>query len=219
MEIELGYSDEDLLIAWKPHGILTSGNAPVTFRQKVQSLVINNNLGGGKVEPCHRLDFETSGWVIFGLHEDSIRSISKAFEERLIRKSYFALVHGHLEIRLDIRFDLEGKQAKTIVRRIQNGKIAGAGNVAFVQIEIESGRTHQIRKHLSSIGHSIVGDHKYPCTNGVYQGKGLFLSAHHLSFRHPLYEKQIEVCRLPSKKFLKIPFIHQIGLEDFLGLS
>ena len=219
MDVELGYLDEDLLIAWKPHGMLTSGNAPATFRQKVQSYVINKDLGSGKVEPCHRLDFETSGWVIFGLNEHSIRVISSAFEKRLIDKSYFALVHGHLESRLDIRFQLNGKQAKTIVRRIQNGKIAGAGNVSFVLITIESGRTHQIRRHLSSIGHSIVGDLKYPGLNKVYQGKGLFLCAHHLSIPHPNHKNPVEVCRLPSKKFLKIPFIHQIGLDDFLGLS
>ena len=211
--VNIGFEDDDLLIAWKPHGTLTSGNSNATFRLQIQKLTQT------AAEPCHRLDFGTSGWVIFGKHAKAVTAMNVAFEQRSVNKRYVALVHGTFPTSMDIRLPISGQSAHSRVECIENGRIAGAGDVALVEVHLFTGRTHQIRRHLCGLGHALVGDDRYAFHEGIYRGKGLFLSAWHLDFAHPLSGARIEVSQLPGKKFTKIPFVHRSGFEKRIHLS
>ena len=189
----IGFEDEHLVIAWKPHGVLTSGNTGRTFVREVQRTLSEDSKA--RIFPCHRLDFGTSGWVIFGKDKESARAMGLLFESRRISKQYVALVHGLVPPAMKLAWPLEGKLAETVVSLLAAGKIAGAGAVSFVEARPITGRTHQIRRHLFHAGHGIVGDDRYGDPESRYQGKGLFLSAYGLAFDHPIVpHRKINFC-------------------------
>lgn len=211
-ELLLGWEDEHLGVVWKPHGILTSGNSGKTLRHLLRVQLGDSN-PHGSLEPAHRLDFGTSGWVIFGKNERCLQALNEAFRAQVVRKSYWALVHGELPHSLSISLPLDGKTARTDVLRKANGRIAGADPVSLGLIQTTTGRTHQIRRHLHQIGHGVVGDDTYVQPTGLYRGKGLFLCAHAIRFTHPITKQQIDLSSHPSKKFMKIPWVYE-SLKD-----
>ena len=212
MQAAIGFEDEHLVVAWKPHGVLTSGNTGRTFVREVQRTV--SEASKAPIFPCHRLDFGTSGWVVFGKHKEAARELGLLFESRRITKRYVALVHGLIPPAMKLAWPLEGKAAETGVSLLAEGSIAGAGPVSFIQARPVTGRTHQIRRHLFQSGHGIVGDDRYGDPERRYRGKGLFLSAYGLGFDHPIEpDIKVNLQALPSKKFSKLPFVHQ---SDFI---
>ncbi|MAI22422.1 MAG: hypothetical protein CL828_00025 [Crocinitomicaceae bacterium] len=217
-EVHLGFEDEHLVIAWKPHGVLTSGNSGRTFVQAVNRCLDKTSESG--VLPCHRLDFGTSGWVVFGKNKSAAREMGLLFEQRSINKRYVALVHGQVPPSLNMVWPLDGKFAKTRVAMLAQGRMAGTGPVSFVHAEPITGRTHQIRRHLFDSGHGIVGDDRYGIPGERYQGKGLFLCAYGMNFDHPLTsDLKVNLVAEPSKKFRKLPFVHQSDFIQRLNLS
>lgn len=218
----VGYEDDHLLVVWKPHGMLTSGNDGNTLRRAVHLALgfgAATEDGGCAPEPCHRLDYGTSGWVIFGRNPGALAAMNQAFADRRILKRYTALVHGPAPKSLYFNLTLEGLASRTQSTCIARGRIAGAGDVSLMAVFPETGRTHQIRRHFSAVGHPIVGDDRFHREHPIYRGKGLFLCADGLAFRHPQTQNVVEVAALPSKKFMKIPFVHQAGLEQRQSLS
>lgn len=220
-ELNIGYIDHDVLVAWKPHGVLTSGNSGATFKRRITQYMEEKNSSERplKIEPCHRLDFATSGWVVFGLHLEAIQKMGDAFAQQTVIKRYLALLHGAVPQSMRIRLPIDGQTAHTDLECIQTGEIAGAGAVSLVALQLHTGRTHQIRKHTHALRHGVVGDDQYKHANGVYRGKGLFLCAHEIKFSHPISGHPIHIAQLPSRKFMKIPFVHQARLESRILLS
>lgn len=211
--LQLGFEDEHLVVAWKPHGLLTSGNDGRTLLHRVRSLIGGSDRKA--VAACHRLDFPTSGWVVFGKHPDAIRLMGQAFATRHVQKRYVALVHGRTPSAFGTHWDVAEKSAQTHFCTVARGRVAGAGDVSLVEATPITGRTHQIRRHLWGCGHGIVGDDTYRFEEVHYQGKGLFLCAHILAFEHPMQpETNVRVSAMPSKKFTKIPFVFQ---SEFIG--
>jgi 23S rRNA pseudouridine1911/1915/1917 synthase len=100
----------------------------------------------------HRLDTGTSGVVVFGRSRDAAATLSGLFASHAMRKTYLARVDGVIDAPVTIDSPVGGKPARTIVRPRTDG---------WVEAEPESGRTHQIRIHLASIGHPVVGDRRY----------------------------------------------------------
>lgn len=216
--VHIGFEDDDFLIAWKPHGVLTSGNDGNTFLRKVRMLFPSDVRN--EIAACHRLDFPTCGWVIFGKHRVAARAMGALFAARNVQKSYLALVHGFTPPSIQVRWSLKGKDAVTACHTIAHGEIAGAGEVSLVQLHPQTGRTHQLRRHLHGAGHGIVGDDLYRQSEEPYRGKGLFLCAHGLDFQHPLQSGVlIDVKAPPSKKFTKIPFVYRSKFVERLHLS
>ncbi len=216
--VPVGFEDEHLVIAWKPHGLLTSGNSGRTFVQAVNRSVTDRSDNG--LLPCHRLDFGTSGWVVFGKTAQAAREVGVLFERRRITKQYVALVHGDVPHSMAMAWPLDGKAASTHVERLAQGRMAGAGDVSFIRAQPITGRTHQIRRHLFAAGHGIVGDDRYEIPGERYTGKGLFLCAYSLEFEHPLdREVFIRLETPPSKKFRKLPFVHQSDFIQRFSLS
>ena len=216
--VHIGFEDEHLLVAWKPHGILTSGNSGSTFVRTLNRMRTDPSEGG--VLPCHRLDFGTSGWVVFGKTKQAARAVGLLFQQRRVAKRYVALVVGKVPRSMALMWSLDGKTACTRVERLAMGTMAGAGSVSLVRAEPVTGRTHQIRRHLFAAGHGIVGDDRYYVPGERYTGSGLFLCAYGLAFEHPLNaDVQIQLEAEPSKKFRKVPFVHQSEFVQRFRLS
>ena len=181
--LHIGFEDEAILVVWKPAGLHTSGNHQTSLRAQVATWATSGVLADslGHPEPAHRLDFATSGWVIFGRTAKALQELNAAFKNERIKKHYLAIVHGTVPAALKIHLSLESKSASTAALCWATGGIPTRGEGSLICITTGSGRTHQIRKHLYAIQHGIVGDDRYG--NGPhYAGHGLLLTAYRLEF-------------------------------------
>ncbi|QQO10543.1 RluA family pseudouridine synthase [Breznakiella homolactica] len=146
----------------------------------------------------HRIDRDTSGIVLFTKDQESHRELSKAFEGHRIKKSYIAVVHGRpswKETACDLPLVADGdKKHRTIIDKYQGKKaitnfryLGGAGNYSIIEALPETGRTHQIRVHLASLGHPIVCDPLYGTSS-----KGVYLSSFKRGWRgDPIDERPL----------------------------
>lgn len=201
--LDILYQDSDLLILNKPAGLLTvPGKGP-----DKQDCLINRAI---KLNPnarvVHRLDQGTSGIVMIPLNYLTLRTLTKQFEERGIHKHYVAIVAGLVapdegEIKLPLICDWpnrplqkvcyeSGKPAHTrykVLERDQNT------NTTRVLLEPVSGRTHQLRVHMLSLGHPIVGDQLYASETVRTMAPRLLLHARHIQLLHPTSDQPLAV--------------------------
>ena len=198
-KIKIIHEDSDLIIVVKPAGIITSGNHNLTLNS-----ILRYQLNYNALHSAHRLDKDTHGLVVLYKNIEAANWINLSFENRKITKTYFALVEGViLGDNFEIKTSIDGKKSHSIISKIGSIKWPVHTNATFVQINPLSGRKHQIRKHLKSIGHPIVGDLIY--NNGVrFKGQGLFLSCSKLSFFNEHSGKLIEAETDLPKKFKRV---------------
>ena len=226
---EIIYEDENILIVNKPRGLLVHGDSEekkVTLSNEVINYLYfkgeydPKNDHGFIPGPAHRLDRNTSGLVVFGKNLVSLQELENLFKEKEdIVKEYKALVVGNFTGEKSIsapllkdektglvRISKSGKNAETIAKSLGN-----YGNFSLLNVQILTGRTHQIRVHLASIGYPVVGDSKYGDfkvnkeVKEKYKFENQFLTAYKLSFKkikgHLSYlsGKSFEV-KLPSEE-------------------
>lgn len=198
LELDIIYEDNCILVIDKPAGIAVHP-APGHQNQTIANALINHNPGvsniGANSRPgiIHRLDMDTSGLLITAKNELAHRKISEQFADRTIQKSYYALVNGIPENSQAI---IDAPIGRSPFNR-QQMDIVSTGKSALTQYEIvdtykshsllkvspRTGRTHQIRVHLKSIGHPVVGDSMYGKVDPELNRH--FLHASSISFTHP----------------------------------
>lgn len=200
------YEDEHLIIVNKPEGIKTHGNDPT-------EIALLNHVSAFVGETCyvvHRLDKETSGAILFAKNPFVLPILNRLLEDKQIHREYLALCQGELSThRLTLtdkigrhRHDRrkrvvdphKGQEALTLVS--VKKQLAGASLVAC---QLQTGRTHQIRVHLSHHGHPLIGDPLYSQTDAPR----LMLHAHTLTLTHPFTLETIRVTA-PSSSFERL---------------
>ena len=235
------YEDADLVVIDKPACMMVHAGAGSTDDERNRGTLVNallhhfttlSQLGGG-LRPgiVHRLDKETSGLLVVAKTDSAHRKLASDFSRRQVRKTYVALVHGWLKsgqgtISAPIRRDLVrrtrmttrgsgGREAIThyeIERRIDSPY----GKFTLLKLRIETGRTHQIRVHLASIGHPVVGDTLYGAPHQIRaktaQALSLsrnFLHSAELHFAHPRTGQGLDFSQ-PIPASLE-EFLHKLG--------
>lgn len=194
MKLDIVYEDNEIAVILKPAGIEVSGNKLKTIQN---ALVYNLKISTKKDKlirpvPVHRLDYPTSGLLICAKTHGAAVDLGRQFEEKIIHKTYIAIVNGETEKSGKIDNVLDGKASITLFEKIKSISSLKAGSLSLLKLNPITGRTHQLRKHLSQIGHPIVGDALYNTNLPLLKGKGLFLSAVSLLFKHPSSKEEME---------------------------
>ena len=209
LPLDIVYEDEDLVVVNKSAGMVVHIGAGVRSGTLVNALL--HHVGtlaraGGDLRPgiVHRLDRMTSGLVIVAKNDAALRDLSSQFKGREVRKTYLALVHGRMEAASG---EIERPVGRDPRRRIRM-RTSGIGardalthyevrrrfpHFTLLEVHPRTGRTHQIRVHLASVGHPVVGDTLYGAPSRLNAGSRsetrtlprTFLHAAGIKFRHP----------------------------------
>jgi 23S rRNA pseudouridine955/2504/2580 synthase len=207
-EFAVVFEDEALLVLDKPAGVAVHGGSGVSFG--VIEQLRRSRPQAKFLELAHRLDRETSGLLIVAKKRSALTQLHDQFRDGQIAKRYLALVKGHWpnpvqHVRLALEkyltedgerrvsVNADGKPAHSIVRRVARWQ-----NFSLVEVELKTGRTHQIRVHLTHLGFPLAGDDKYGdfALNRDLMKVGLkrmFLHAAKLGLPHPLTSERIDL--------------------------
>lgn len=225
--LDILHEDDDLLVVNKPAGMVVHPGAGRITGTLVHALLAHcRSLPGiGGVERpgiVHRLDRETSGVLVVAKTEAAHQSLSRQFKGRLVKKRYLALVHGevrqesgrieaaigrreHDRKRMGVRRE-GGREARTAYRVVR--RLPG---MTVLEVDLETGRTHQIRVHLAHIGHPVVGDQVYGgrreqrrAASGLLRADRQMLHAWRLGFHHPRTGAWLEVTAPLPEDFLRL---------------
>jgi len=195
LDFKIEFQDEHFAIVHKPAGIPVSGNQFKTM----QNALVGKFSKSTEVDalewpkPVHRLDSATSGLLIVAKTGRSLMLLGQMFEHKEIQKKYCAVVQGKMEEEGQIKFQIDEKKAETNYALVETTPSLRSNYLSLVDLYPKTGRTHQLRIHLSKLGFPIMGDTLYGREGEVLKGKGLFLCAIGLRFKHPITDEEIIV--------------------------
>ena len=213
--LEVIHEDEDIIVINKPKGMVVhpaNGNPDGTLVNAVMAICKDSLSGiGGEIRPgiVHRLDKDTSGIIIVAKNDKAHINLSEQIKEHKVKKTYIALVRGIVKeneatINMPIGRSEKDRKKMAVTKKgkeaITHFKVLERyDKYTLLQVNIETGRTHQIRVHLSQIGYPIVGDEVYSNGKNEWNIKGQCLHAKSLEFTHPVTGKQMYLeAKLPA---------------------
>ena len=203
--LEVLFEDDHLAMIHKPAGILVSGNSFKTVANALVQNIKRSNLPDATTpQPVHRLDYATTGILLVGKTSSSIRALNKMFEDKKVKKTYYAITIGKMDYRGKITSKIDGKKSQSNYTLSESVPSKKFGKLNLIKLKPQTGRRHQLRKHLSKIGNPILGDKEYGIENLILNGKGLYLHAYSLKFTHPFTNETVHLKDELPKKFKKI---------------
>lgn len=218
LPLEIIYEDNDLLVVNKPKGMVVHP-APGHHRGTLVNALLSHCdvlfALGDRIRPgiVHRLDKDTSGLLVVAKNEPSFRVLSAQIKAREMKREYYAIVHRLPPVdegTIDLPLGRDPNNRKKIaVRKNGTGRRAVThfkvldkkGPFYLLSLRLETGRTHQIRVHLSYIGSPVVGDPLYGPKRSPYNKYGQFLHARTLGFKHPRNKEYMEFTAELGKEF------------------
>ncbi|WP_258101186.1 pseudouridine synthase [Marinoscillum pacificum] len=223
--LEIVYRDEYLIAINKPAGLLVH-RSPIAMDAEQFAVQELRNQIDQHVFPAHRLDRKTSGVLLFSLDEQTHKITQPLFAEKVITKKYLAIVRGYIDDQGTIDYPLhrdDGKLQDAVshyqcVQRcelpVPFGKHA-TSRYSLVEVTPETGRMHQIRKHMAHIFHPIIADRPHGCNkqNRLFMEKWnmtqMMLHAKSLEFTHPVSKEEIKIeADLPSEFLRMMKLMH-----------
>ena len=207
--LDIVYEDDDILVINKQKGLVVhpgNGNPDGTLVNAIMAHCKESLSGiGGKIRPgiVHRIDKDTSGLLIVAKNDEAHIDVSNQIKEHLVKKTYLALVRGNIReneatINIPIARSMNDRTKMAVSKRgkdaITHFKVLKRYNgYTYIEVNIETGRTHQIRVHMSHIGFPIVGDVVYSNGKNPFEVQGQMLHSAKLEFTHPKTKKKMKV--------------------------
>ena len=214
--LDIIYEDKDIIVINKPRGIVVhpaTGSPSGTLVNALLYHIKDLSGLGGSLRPgvVHRLDKDTSGLLVFAKNQEAQTSLSRQFKERKVKKIYYALAYGLIrqdsgsisapigrspadrkKMAVIKDQNLKSREALTGFRVIRRYPAKSGRGYTLLELELKTGRTHQIRVHLSHIGHPVVGDPAYSRKKDEFGVGGQLLHSKTLGFYHPTTGKYME---------------------------
>ncbi len=212
--LEILYRDRDVVVVDKPPGLVmypAAGHPCGTLMNALAYHIGKLAPVGGPLRPgvVHRLDKDTSGVVVVALSEEAYYCLVEAFRKREIKRTYYALVFGHMKDRegeIELPIGRSRTHRKKMSTRVKRGRYAKTfwrvieefRDATLIEVSLATGRTHQIRVHFSSVGHPVLGDRVYgrktiiKSKEGVIKIPRQMLHAAVLGFVHPATGQWLE---------------------------
>ena len=204
------YEDDDVILVNKPKGMVVHP-APGHYRGTLVNGLMYHFAGSlsginGEFRPgiVHRIDMDTTGVLVVCKNDNAHRLLSEQLHEHSITRKYYAIVNGNIaqdEGTVDAPIGRSPKDRKKMAINTRNGRRAVThyrvlerfeGRYTYIECQLETGRTHQIRVHMASIGHPILGDEVYGPKKCPFKLQGQTLHAGVLGFVHPSTGKYVE---------------------------
>ena len=215
IKVDIVYEDSNIIVVDKPKGLVVHpavGNPDGTLVNAIMNICKESLSGiGGEIRPgiVHRIDKDTSGLLIIAKNDKAHINLSEQIKNREVKKIYIALVRGIVpenEATINMPIGRSTKDRKKMAV-VKNGKEAVTHfkvlnrykKYTLLEIKIDTGRTHQIRVHMSEIGYPVVGDMVYSNGKNEFGVEGQMLHAKSLDFKHPITGEQMHLeAELPS---------------------
>ena len=227
-ELQICYEDDNLIAINKPHGLLVH-RSPIASDANTFAIQVLRDQINQHVYPVHRLDRKTGGVLLFAKDKETNAIIGKQFADRKINKQYLAIVRGYTPSEDTIDYDLTNDRGKvqnaiTEYKTFQHTEIPissgrfSTSRYSLVELKPETGRMHQLRKHMSHIRHPIIGDRPHGCSkqNRFFKKEfdmiTMLLHAQSLSFNHPYTHSELVIQAPLHVEFQRM--IKQLGFRD-----
>jgi tRNA pseudouridine65 synthase len=218
--LDILYRDENLIAINKPHGLLVHRSSIAADADEFAIQLLRDQISL-KVNPVHRIDRKTSGLLLFALDKPTEIAMQQQFMENQVQKSYLAIVRGYTPDKEEINYPLRKENgtlqdALTNYITLQRAEIDvpfgshATSRYSLIEVKPETGRMHQIRKHLSHVFHPIIGDRTHGCNkqNKLFKERWemttMLLHAASLSFIHPVTKKQISIEAPLQQEFKRV---------------
>ncbi|RZA00751.1 MAG: pseudouridylate synthase [Sphingobacteriaceae bacterium] len=207
--LDILYRDEHLIAINKPHGLLVH-RSPIAADVEEFALQILRDQIGIKVNPVHRIDRKTGGVLLFAFDKAVEIAMQQEFMENKVSKKYLAIVRGYTPDTGEIDYPLRkengtGQDAFTAYTTLKRAELNvpfgkhDTSRYSLVEVIPQTGRMHQIRKHMSHIFHPIIGDRTHGCNkqNKLFKEKWdmttMLLHALNLNFSHPVTQEMVNI--------------------------